>query len=98
MSLQSDWGMSWTLKLTWERLLLESWVARSPPTDAGAGDAESSPKGSREAVDVVPMENDELGCTAKRVASDTRPGATEVADRAQPKSSGTETCKHRARG
>ena len=69
-------------------------AASGPPIDAGAADAEPSEVCSREATNVVHMDDDELVYTRERAAPEARPVANKVTEAAQPRAIG----RHWARG
>ena len=66
-------------------------LARGAPAAAGAGEAEQGAESSRRAANVVPMDNNEVRCTRGQGAPSVRPEAAEVAERARPKVSRTDT-------
>ena len=73
-------------------------AAGYPPAATGAGEGEQGEEGPQQAKDVVPMDDDRVECTGGQEAPSVRPGAAEVADRAQPKARGVDTCRHWAKG
>ena len=73
-------------------------AAGDPPAATGAGEEERGEEGPQRAEDMVPMDDDEVECTGSQAAPSVRPEAAEVAERAQPKAGGMDTCRHWGKG